>query len=693
MPPIHSFYGANMKMKHYANEQFPHLIHGGDYNPEQWIDTPSVWDEDMRLMKLANCNEMTVGIFAWSALEPQEGKYDFSFLDETIDRVFQNGGRIMLATPSGARPHWMADKYPEVLRVDGKGQRLHFSARHNHCFTSPVYREKVREINTLLAKRYGNHPAVIAWHISNEYGGECYCPLCQNAFRDFLRRKYEGDIGKLNRAYWTSFWSHTYDSFDQIEAPSELGERSIHGLNLDWKRFVTAQTVDFIKNEIAPIKEICPSVPVTTNMMYAFDGLDYNKLGEVLDIASWDSYPEWHSGDQEKTAQNNAFWHDFFRTLKGRPFLMMESTPSLVNWKEINKLKRPGMDLLASVQAIAHGSDSVQYFQWRKSRGSVEKFHGAVVDHVGTEHTRVFQAVKRTGEILGQIDEIAGCDVSAEVAILYDWENMWALDDSQAFAKNKKYTETCYGYHKALWKRGINCDIIGTDADLSKYKLVIAPMLYLTSEATIDKLNAYVAAGGTLYATYMLGMVDENDLCYLGGFPAGNLREVFGIWNEEIDTLFPEETGEVVMGGKTYPTVDYSEIIHAEGATVLATYGKEFYAGMPAFTSHVYGKGKAYYQAFRDTGLFQDEVLETLSNQLGLQRSIPSPAGGLPYGVTAHTRTDGQTVYLFVENYSDDPVEHLELGAEMTDMLTGERRTACSLPPYGFAIFKSQDKA
>ncbi|MGN1207719.1 MAG: beta-galactosidase, partial [Eubacteriales bacterium] len=242
-------------MKHYANEHFPHLIHGGDYNPEQWVDTPSVWDEDMRLMKLANCNEMTVGIFAWSALEPQEGKYDFSFLDETIDRVYQNDGRVILATPSGARPHWMADKYPEVLRVDGKGQRLHFSARHNHCFTSPVYREKVRAINAQLAKRYGNHPAVIAWHISNEYGGECYCPLCQNAFRDFLRRKYEGDIGKLNHAYWTSFWSHTYDSFDQIEAPSNLGERSIHGLNLDWKRFVTAQTVDFIKNEIQAIRD------------------------------------------------------------------------------------------------------------------------------------------------------------------------------------------------------------------------------------------------------------------------------------------------------------------------------------------------------------------------------------------------------------------------------------------------------
>ena len=284
-----------MKGRIYLKDDLKKLLHGGDYNPEQWIEDKSIWNEDMRLMKLAHCNEMTVGVFSWSALEPKEGEYDFSFLDEILDKVYSNGGRVILATPSGARPHWLADKYPEVLRVDGNGVRQHFSARHNHCFTSPVYRQKVQAINAELAKRYGKHPAVLAWHISNEYGGECYCPLCQQAFRKFLEDKYK-TIDNLNKAYWSSFWSHTYDSFDQIEAPSPITERSIHGLNIDWFRFITAQTVDFMKCEVEPIKAICPDAKVTTNMMFEHYGYDYYKFRDVIDFASWDSYPLWHSG-------------------------------------------------------------------------------------------------------------------------------------------------------------------------------------------------------------------------------------------------------------------------------------------------------------------------------------------------------------------------------------------------------------
>ena len=673
-------------MKKYINKNFPHFLHGGDYNPEQWIDTKEIWDEDMQLMNLANCNEMTVGIFSWSTLEPKEGEYDFSFLDEIIEKVYANGGRIVLATPSGSRPRWMAEKYSEVLRVNEYGQRFGFGARHNHCFTSPVYREKVRQINERLAVRYGKHPAVVAWHVSNEYGGECFCPLCKNVFREYLKKRYGNDIKRLNKAYWSTFWSHTFDNFEQIEPPTPLTDDSVLGLVLDWRRFVTAQTVDFMKAEVQPLKASAPSLPVTTNMMPAVWDLNYDEFEEVLDVVSWDSYPDWHGALGLYAAYRTGFWHDYFRALKDMPFLLMESAPGLVNWKPYNKLKRPNMDVLASLQAVAHGADSVQYFQWRKGRGAVEKFHGAVVDHVGTNETRVFKEVQKTGAILQKIDEIAGTAVNARVAIVFDWESRWALRSCQGFQLNdKKYEETCVNYYKAFWKRGIEVDVVGAKKDFSRYDLVIAPMLYMTDRAMIDKIADYVQNGGTFYATYMLGMVNESDLCYLGGFPAEKLKDVFGIWNEEIDTLYPEERGAAIWDGAEYPLKDYAEIIHERGAKVLATYAKDFYKGMPAYTVNAYGKGKAYYQAFRDEETFTDRAMQLIIDDLGLTGGIEQP---LPDGVTAHRRTDGERTYLFVENYTDKEIESLSLGGEYEDMLTGEKITAVHLDAYGVRICK-----
>ena len=674
-------------MKIHPCDSFPHFIHGADYNPEQWIDDKSVWDKDMELMKLANCNEMSVGIFSWAMLEPREGEYDFSFLDEVIEKIGNNGGKVILATPSGARPRWMAEKYPEVLRVDSLGMREHFRARHNHCFTSPVYREKVSEMNRLLAERYGHNPTVVAWHISNEYSGECHCPKCQDAFRDYLREKFDNDIGKLNKAYWTTFWSHNYDNFDQIEPPGKLTENAVHGLNLDWHRFVTHQTRDFIKNEVAPLREVTPHLPVTINMMYEFYDLDYHKIADVIDFASWDSYPEWHNGDDAVIAQRAAFWHDLYRSLKGKPFLLMESTPSLVNWKPYNKHKRPGLDVLSSIQAVAHGSDSVQYFQWRKGRGSSEKFHGAVVGHDGTGDTRVFRSVQTTGAVLKQIDEIAGTLTHAKVAVVFDWENMWALDDCQGYAsQNKKYFDTCYEYHRVFWERGIDCDIVSPKADLSRYKLVVAPMLYLTDSETVANLKSYVAEGGVLYGTYTMGTVDGNDLCWLGGIPAGELKDVFGIMAEEIDTLYPEERQHTQLDGREHDLVDYCEVLQCKGADTLAVYTDGWFPGTPAVTSNRYGKGRAVYQACRDTGSLKDAVIDSLLAELEIHSPVE---GGLTHGVTAHSRTDGTPTYLFVENYSAEATAQVKLREKMLDMLTGEQTDICTLKPYSFGIFKT----
>ena len=670
--------------------QFPHFLHGGDYNPEQWMDDKSVWDADMALAKKAHCNVFSVGIFSWSVLEPADGVYDFSFLDEIIEKIYQNGCRVVLATPSGARPKWLADRYPEVLRVNTRGERMHFGGRHNHCLTSPIYRRKVAEINRRLAERYGNHPAVLCWHISNEYSGECFCPLCQDAFRSFLREKYDNDIEKLNRAYWSRFWSHTYDSFAQIEAPMAIGEQGVHALNLDWRRFVSHQTKEFMKAEIAALRAGGSQLPVTINMMPGVRDTNYAEFADSVDIISWDSYPDWHSPNHLYAAYHTAFWHDYWRALKKRPFLLMESAPAVTNWKPINKLKRPGMDRLSALQAVAHGSDSVQYFQFRKSRGSSEKFHGAVVDHVGTDQTRVFGEVKRTGETLAAIEEVLGTMPCPRAAILYDVENRWALTDAQGFVfdgDDKDYLATCVEYYRFFWERGIAVDVVSAHADLSGYSLVVAPQLYMTDSDTVTRLTEFVKGGGTLYATYMLGMVDGTDLCHLGGFPGGGLRRVFGIWNEEIDTLYPEERSAVVMNGKPYTGKTYCEILHAEGAEVLATYAADFYKGTPALTVNAFGKGKAYYQAFRDEGDFKDEALERIIAALGIEKALPV----LPQkGVSAHTRTDGTHTYLFVENYSGERVTALALGGTYLDMESGEPITHVSLDEYDVRVLKKQ---
>ncbi len=662
---------------------FPVLLHGGDYNPDQWPE--AVWDEDMRLLKLAHCNALSVGIFAWSRLEPEEGRFDFAWLDRVMDMIFEAGGRVVLATPSGARPAWMAQKYPEVLRVRPDRGRNLFGSRHNHCLTSPVYREKTRIINGKLAERYHAHPALILWHLSNEYSGECHCDLCRAAFRQWLQRKYTA-LDALNHAWWTTFWSHTYSDWEQIDPPSPIGV-SVHGLNLDWQRFVTDQTVDFMRHEIAALREFSPDMPVTTNLMGTFPGLNYWKLAPYLDVISWDSYPRWHSDDDVQMASDVAFVHDLNRSLKGgQPFMLMESVPSATNWAQAGKVKRPGMHALSSLQAIAHGSDTVQYFQWRKSRGSAEKFHGAVVDHVGHENTRVFQDVADVGIKLEKLSAVVGTTVRPDVALIYDWENLWALDDAQGPRRGDKgYPEACKRHYRAFWQRGIPVDVIDEDQPLfwedgvRRYKLLIAPMLYLLKPGVDERIAAFVDAGGTFVATYWSGIVDENDLVFLEGWPGGKLREVLGIWDEEIDALYPDDRNAVVPASEDvfgldgeYAARDYCALIHSEGAEVLAVYADDFYKGRPALTVHPYGQGYAYYIASNNDDRFLGDFYEALDAELTLLRSLDAE---LPYGVSAQVRTDGQKAYCFLMNFKTEPAS-VDLGEKVyIDLLTGDSLT------------------
>ncbi|WJY16532.1 beta-galactosidase [Pectobacteriaceae bacterium CE90] len=667
------------------------LLHGADYNPEQWINYPGIIEQDIQMMKQANCNVMSVGIFSWSMLEPEEGKYQFDWLDDVLDKLDAAGIRVFLATPSGARPAWMSQKYPEVLRVGrDRVQALH-GGRHNHCLSSPVYRRKVNAINHQLAHRYAYHPAVIGWHISNEYSGECHCSRCQDNFRHWLQLRYQ-TLDKLNDAWWSTFWSHTYSDWSQIESPAPQGEVSIHGLNLDWRRFCSTQATDFCAQEIVPLKAVNPNLPATTNFMEYFYDYDYWQLAQVIDFISWDSYPQWHSQpDETELACYTAMYHDLMRTLKqGKPFVLMESSPSVTNWQPISKLKRPGMHILSSLQAVAHGADSIQYFQWRKSRGSVEKFHGAVIDHSGRLDTRVGQEVSELGRLLGVMAPVAGSRIDARVAIIFDWESRWAMDDAQGPRNHGLYYEkTVVEHYRPFWEQGIAVDIINADCDLSGYTLVIAPMLYMVRDGFAKNVEDFVRQGGQFVATYWSGIVNETDLCHLGGFP-GPLRPLLGIWAEEIDCLKEGETNSVnSTPGNTlglqgaWSARHLCELLHLEGATALAAYGSDFYAGRPAVTVNQFGAGEAWYVASRNDAAFQRDFFGALAAKLNLPRALETV---LPYSVTAQRRTDGEREFVIVQNFSDE-MKTLSLPTGYADMANGKALSGMiTLLPWGYRI-------
>ena len=662
------------------------IIFGGDYNPEQWRETPEIWDEDMRLMRLARWNEATVGVFSFAELEPEEGVFDFSVTDAIFEKAEKNGVKIILSTPSGAMPRWMAEKYPEILRTLEDRRKAVYGRRENHCYTSPVYREKVAEIDRKLSERYGRHPALLAWHISNEFNGECHCPLCREAFCAFLEKKY-GTVDRLNAEWWTRFWSHRANSFSEIEPPSSIGETCVHGLTLDWKRFVTAQTADFARVEIEAVRAFSDR-PVTTNLMGFYTGLDYRELSRPFDFISWDNYPDWGKPEgDEGTAAWIALTHDLMRSMKRENFLLMESTPSHTNWKDINKLYRPGMMRLASLQALAHGSESVQYFQWRKSRGSSEKMHGAVVDHYGREDTRVFSEVAALGEELERLSPLVGSTLRPRVAMIYDWDNVWALQDLQGMQKkNKQVASALLRQYLPFWRAGISCDIIGRRESFEGYSLLVAPMTYLCEEETAKRLAGFVREGGTLVATYALAQTNENDLCHLGGFPGAGLCEVFGLRAEELDTLYPEERVEISALGGSYRAKDYCEVLKPHADTeILGEYRGEFYAGTPCLTAHAYGKGKAYYIAFRDAdGAFSGAFYRRVMRELGLESPLPE----IPDGVSVQVRENEKgEKFFFLLNFSRNE-KRLSLGEGFTLLRTGEPLAEAVLPPYGAEVLR-----
>jgi len=671
------------------NERLPKIWYGGDYNPDQWPE--ETWREDVRLFRLAGIDVATLPVFSWAKLQTDETTYDFSWLDRVFELLNVNGIHVCLATSTGAVPAWMAARHPDVLRTTIEGARRKFGARHNFCPNSPTFRKYAPLLARKLAERYGAHPALVAWHINNEYGGSCWCERCEEAFRTWLKRRYS-TLAALNEAWCTGFWGHTFSDWDQIVAPSLLSEHLtaektvFQGITLDYYRFTSESILDCFTAERDAIRAAAPGVPITTNLMGTFKGLDYFSWAREMDVVSWDSYPSLDTPVNEV-----AMRHDLMRGVKGgQPFMLMEQTPSQQNWQPYNSLKRPGVMRLQSWQAVARGADTVMFFQLRRSRGACEKYHGAVIEHVGHENTRVFREVAALGKELASLgDTVIDSRVQSRVGILFDWDNWWALEMSSGPSIALRYLPQVGGWHEAFWAQNISVDLVGVEDDLARYDVVIAPVLYMLKRGVTARITEFVQRGGTFLTTFFSGIVNECDLVTLGGYP-GELRTLLGVWVEEIDALLPGNNNSIVMTRPqgalkgSFECGIVCDLLHTEGAEVCAVYGGDFYKGIPCLTRNTVGKGQAWYVASAP----EKKFLHGLTGVLAAEKGIAPVLRAAP-GVEATRRRKGTESFLFVLNHNEEPVR-IDIGPrQMTDLLDRKPvRGRVTLPAKGVIVLK-----
>ena len=662
-------------------EKVPQILYGGDYNPEQWPE--DVWEEDVRLMREAGVNLVSLGIFSWAKLEPRPGEYDFGWLDRILDLLYENGVMVDLATATASPPPWLARLYPESLPVTESSVTLYPGARQHYCPSSAAYRERATELVRRIADRYKEHPALALWHVNNEYGchvSECYCDASAEHFREWLKERY-GDLDALNKAWGTAFWSQQYSEWAEILPPRLAPTFANPTQQLDFRRFSSDALLECFLMEKEILKEATPEIHVTTNFMGFFKPLDYWKWAAHEDIVSDDSYPD--PADPEAHV-GAAMSRDLMRSLgNGKPWILMEQATVRVNWRGRNVPKQPGRMRLWSLGAVARGADGIMFFQWRASKAGAEKFHSAMVPHGEPEQSRSWREIKQLGAELGQLGGLLGAAGEAEVAILLDWENWWALELDSKPSADVTLFDGLYSFYKPLFEANVPVDFAHPGADLSSYKLVLAPHLYLVSDATVENLNGFVAAGGTLFMSFFSGIVDERDHVWSGGYPAP-FREMLGL---RVEDFVPFAEGEsnliLTTDGEKHPCGLWADLIHPEGAEALATYENGFYAGTPAVTRNEFRAGTSYYLGTSPEAKYLVQMLNSVCEEAGVLPPLHAPPG-----VEVVRRASKTYSFLFVLNHNQHEVT-LPLHVGTRDSMTGDLSSDhLSLKPMDICVLE-----
>jgi len=657
----------------------PHFIYGGDYNPDQWPE--DIWLEDARLMREAGVNLVSLGIFSWSKMEPRQDEFDFDWLDRLMDLLHEHGVSVNLATPTASPPAWLVRGYPDVLPITDEGKTLWHGGRRHYCPHSVSYHERTKIIVTKLAERYANHPALTMWHVDNEYASgvtECFCDTSAAAFREWLKERYK-TIDKVNEVWGTAFWSQHYNEWEEIHPPRNAPASVNPSQKLDWARFNSDSWIACFEEQKTILNQFTPRVPVVTNFMGFHKPADYWKFAASEDVVCQDSYPDTSESDW---MIHSGMICDLMRSLGNRrPWILMEQAPTHVNWRQRNPTKRPGVMRLCSYQAVARGADGIMFFQWRASKSGSEKHHSGMLPHIGTD-SRVWREVKAFGNELPKLDSLLKSQVKADVAIMLDWESWWSLENGDKPSNDLKLMDQILSYYKPFFKKNITVDFVHPEGDLSRYKLVVLPNLYMVNDNAVTNINQYVENGGNLVMSFFSGIVDENDHIRLGGYPAP-FKEMFGLVVEEF-APYPETQSNSIRteDGKQFECTLWSDIIQLKSAKAIATFEQDYYADSPAITRNQYGKGTAFYVGTVPNQSGMEWLLEQVCETAGVK------AVNTADGIELLQRTNGNGIWLFVLNHASEKMT-VSIEENGTDLLTGTQvNGSIELEPTGVAIIQ-----
>jgi beta-galactosidase len=650
------------------------LAFGCDYNPEQW--GPETWAEDIRLMIEAGITVVALNVFGWAQIERSPGVYDFTALDTIIDLLHTAGIQINLGTGTASPPPWLTTLHPEILPVAADGTRRWPGGRQAYCPSSPVFRDYAARLATVTAERYGHHPAISLWHVSNELGCHnalCYCDVSAEAFRSWLRAKYV-TIDALNTAWGTAFWSQRHSDWSEILPPRLTLSAGNPTQSIDYSRFSSDEVLECYLVEERVIRRFS-DVPVTTNLMLTahIKTQNYWDWAPHLDIIANDHYLDHRIDDPH---QELSFAADLTRGVAdGRPWMLMEQATGAVNWQPRNLAKAPGEMIRNSLTHVARGADSICFFQWRASIQGTEKFHSALLPHAGTRSTK-WREVLELGEVLRRVREVSGSVVVADVAMLFSWESWWALDLDSHPSSDIKYLPQLHGVYRALWDAGVTVDFVKPGTDLSAYRMVVVAGLYLLTDAEAAAVTDYVADGGTAVVTFFSGIVDEDDRVRAGGYP-GAFTELLGL---RADEFFPLAADEWVTLDDGSSASLWTEQIELESAVAVARFASGPVAGGPAVTRNDFGRGVAWYFA---TDL-ERPALRTALSRAARAAGVTVTDSGLR-GIEVVRRRSELGDYLFVINHS---AAHVSEPGSGRDLLSGERVDKISVAPGAVAVIQ-----